>query len=70
MPQLARSPTPVSTLRNVREVTVVVSEPWEFVDERRSNVFTATVRARSEDSVSLEIAGHLYVASPCGTSGA
>jgi hypothetical protein len=41
----------------VREVTVVVSDPWEFVDEHGSNVFAATVRDRSEDLVLLEIAG-------------
>lgn len=55
---------------NVREVTVVVSDPWEFVDERGSNVFAAAVRARSEDLVLLEIAGQLYVANPRGTSDA
>lgn len=36
---------------DVREVTVVVSDPWEFGDEHGSNVFAATVRARSEDLV-------------------
>lgn len=52
---------------HVREVTVVVSDPWEFVDEHGSNVFAATVRDRSEDLVLLEVAGQLYVANPCGT---
>jgi hypothetical protein len=48
-------------------VTVVVSDPWDFVDERGSNVFAATVRARSEDLALLEVAGQLYVAHPRGT---
>jgi len=52
---------------NVREVAVVVSDPWEFVDERGSNVLAATVRARSEDLVLMEIAGQFYVAHPRGT---
>lgn len=52
---------------DVREVTVVVSDPWEFGDEHGSNVFAATVRARSEDLVLLEIAGQFYVANHGGT---
>jgi hypothetical protein len=52
---------------DVREVTVVVSDPWDFVDDHGSNVFAATVRARSEDLVLLEIAGQFYVANPRGT---
>lgn len=51
---------------NVLEVTVVVSDPWEFVDERGSNVFTAKVRGRAEDLVLLELEGRLYVAKPRG----
>jgi hypothetical protein len=48
----------------VREVTVVVSDPWSFVDERGSNPFTGTVLDVDGSHVLLRIAGLLYVASP------
>jgi hypothetical protein len=50
----------------VREVEVVVSDPWEFVDDHGSNVFPATVLESSGDLVLLVIAARLYVAAPRG----
>ena len=49
---------------HVRQVSVVVSDPWSFVDEQGSNTFIATVRATDGDLLLLELAGGLYVASP------
>lgn len=48
----------------MREVIVVVSDPWSFVDERGSNTFTGTVLDVDGSHVLLRIAGVLYVASP------
>ncbi len=52
----------------MREVTVIVSDPWDFVDEHGSNVFAASVRERSGDLVLLEIAAQLFVADPAGNA--
>lgn len=49
----------------MREVSVVVSDPWSFVTEHGS-AFTAAVRATEGDLTLLELAGHLYVANPRG----
>ena len=48
----------------MRAVSVVVSDPWTYVDEQGSNVFAATVRETSGDLLLLEMAGTLYVATP------
>ena len=51
--------------RGMREVSVVVSDPWSFVTQRGST-FTAEVRATDGDLMLLEIQGRLYVANPRG----
>jgi hypothetical protein len=48
----------------VHEVSVVVSDPWSFVNERGANTSTAKVRATDGDLRLLEFADGLYVASP------
>jgi hypothetical protein len=54
----------------VSEVSVVVSDPWSFVDEQGSNTFAATVLASDGDLLLLELAGQHYVANPRGDAGA
>jgi hypothetical protein len=53
----------------VREVSVVVSEPWSFVDEQGSNIFMATVRATDGETLLLLLSGQHYVAAPRGSEG-
>ncbi|MEJ7796753.1 MAG: hypothetical protein WKF50_14455 [Nocardioides sp.] len=53
----------------MREVSVVVSDPWSFVDDQGSNVLTAEVLSTEGDLVLLELGGGLYVASPRGDAG-
>jgi hypothetical protein len=47
------------------EIPVTVIDPWSFVDEHGSNL-RAVVRAADGDSLLLELAGGLYVATPGG----
>jgi hypothetical protein len=58
MPHSGRS------LPSVREVTVVVSDPWSFVDENGSNVFSGEVLGVDGSLVLVRIAGQLYVGKP------
>jgi len=51
----------------VREVSVVVSDPWTLVDEQGSNTFTATIVATHGDLLLLLLAGRHYVATPRGS---
>ena len=44
-------------------MSIVVSDPWSFVDERGST-FSATVRATEGELVLLVLAGQHYVATP------
>jgi hypothetical protein len=53
----------------VREVSVVVSDPWSFVDGQGSNTFTATVRATDGEKLLLLLSGQHYVASPKSSEG-
>src|SRR4051812_3030151 len=48
----------------VREVTVVVSDPWSFVDDQGSNIFKATVRESEGELLLLTLNGQHYVATP------
>jgi hypothetical protein len=50
---------------SMREVSVVVSDPWSFVTEHGST-FTAELRATEGDLMLLEMEGRLYVANPRG----
>lgn len=47
----------------MREVSIVVSDPWSFVTENGST-FTASVRAIEGEVLLLVLAGQHYVASP------
>jgi hypothetical protein len=53
----------------VREVSVVVSDPWSFVDEQGSNIFRATVRATDGETLLLLLSGQHYVATPRRSEG-
>lgn len=56
-------------MSRVRKVSVVVSDPWSFVNEQGSNTFIAIVRATDGGLLLLEVAGGIYVASPRGSEG-
>lgn len=51
----------------VRELSVVVSDPWSFVDEHGSNTLTATVEAADGEALLLLLSGQHYVATPRGS---
>jgi hypothetical protein len=53
---------------SMREVSVVVSDPWSFVTEHGST-FTAFVRAADGDAMLLQMGDRFYVASPRGDGG-
>ena len=53
----------------MRQVSVVVSDPWSFVDERGSNTFAATVLATDGEILLLLLLGQHYVATPRGREG-
>ena len=50
-------------------MSVVVSEPWSFVDEQGSNIFRATVRATDGEALLLLLSGQHSVATPRGGEG-
>jgi len=52
------------------EVSVVVSDPWSFVDEQGSNTFAATVLATDGELLLLKLGAQHYVANPRGDEGA
>ena len=50
-------------------MSVVVSDPWSFVDAQESNTFTATVRATEGEWLLLLLSGQHYVATPRSSEG-
>ena len=53
----------------MRWFSVVASDPWSFVDDQGSNIFTAEVLSTDGDLVLLALAAGLYVATPRGDTG-
>jgi hypothetical protein len=56
-------------LQGVSDVSVVVSDPSSFVNERGPNTFAATVLATDGDLLLLVLAGQHYVANSKGDAG-